>query len=1037
MEHISLFLRLLCSSFFLISAATNTYGYTNETDREALLAIKDQIQDDPSRVLSSWSDSLHFCDWHGVTCSDQNQRVTGLNMSSLKMVGSLSPHVGNLTFLTMVNLEDNFFHGTIPQEIGRLSRLQNLRLANNSFHGTIPTNLTRCSDLQVIDVNGNDLEGTILVEFNALSKLQQLSLSRNRFSGKIPPSLGNLTSLRVFSLSDNNLQGSIPVELGKLSNLQAFQVTLNQLSGTIPAQFYNISSIEIFAVNYNLFTGHLPSSLGLNLPKLHSFLAEKNRFSGSIPASFANATGIVKIYLGGNVFNGPIPLELGSLQELLALHLGGNPLRTEASKDFSFLTSFTNCTKLRALSLYEIGFEGALPNSIANLSTTLTSLYLHDNYISGSIPVGIVNLVNLAVLKISNNKLTGRIPDSIGKLTRLHTLNISSNKISGRIPSSIGNITRLSILALQQNVLEDSIPASLGNCRIIEVVNLSHNHLTGPIPEQIFHLSSVTRWLYLARNRLNGSLPSQVGDMKNLEVLDISENKLSGEIPNALGDCLKLESLYIQSNSFRGSVPSTFELLKGIQVMDLSGNNLSGQIPRFFGEYPFIKKLNLSYNMFEGEVLKEGMFMNVSVFSVEGNNKLCGGIEALQLPECPATHLTKGTTPKIVVVTCVVIGILSIACGGAILYRIRRQKQERRRHKPEPDLPSSPESTIFKMIKYPKHSYAELLRATNGFSPVSLIGEGTYGSVYKGTLDRDNQTVVAVKVLNQQEEGAKKCFMAECKALSNIRHRNIVKLITACTSMDYKGNEFSALVYEFMPNGSLESWLHPHPSDQHPSRSLNLVQRLNVAIDVASALDYLHNYCETPIVHRDLKPSNILLDDDLCAHIGDFGLARFLFASTGNPYRGQKSSIGINGTVGYVAPEYGLGGEVSTKGDVYSYGIILLEMFTRKRPTSGMFLDNFSLQNYAKMALPARVTEIVDPLLVLEQEDESKRDEKSGRGDIGALENCLAMILQIGVVCCAELPRQRMYIRDVLAELHDIRNAYLSIGAEKEKKIQN
>ncbi|XP_059654684.1 probable LRR receptor-like serine/threonine-protein kinase At3g47570 [Cornus florida] len=290
---------------------------------------------------------------------------------------------------------------------------------------------------------------------------------------------------------------------------------------------------------------------------------------------------------------------------------------------------------------------------------------------------------------------------------------------------------------------------------------------------------------------------------------------------------------------------------------------------------------------------------------------------------------------------------------------------------------------------------AGLLRATNGFSPASLIGEETYGSVYKGSLNCDDQTVVAVKVLNQQEEGAKKCFMAECKALSNIRHRNIVKLITACTSMDYKGNEFSALVYEFMPNGNLESWLHPHPSDQHPSKSLNLVQRLNVAIDVASALDYLHNHYKTPIVHCDLKPSNILLDDDLCAHISDFGLARFLFASTGNSYRGQKSSIGINGTVGYVASEYGSGGEVSTKGDVYNYGIILLEMFPGKRPTNGMFLDDFSLQNYTKMALLARVKETVDPLLVPGQEDESNRDEKSGRGDIGALENCLAMILQM------------------------------------------
>ncbi|XP_059654687.1 probable LRR receptor-like serine/threonine-protein kinase At3g47570 [Cornus florida] len=807
------------------------------------------------------------------------------------MVGSLSPYIGNITFLSVINLEDNNFHGTIPEEIGRLTRLQYLLLANNSFHGMIPTNLTR-SDLEVIDVNGNDLEGTILVEFNTLSKLQQLSLSRNHFSGKIPPSLGNLTSLCFLSLSTNNLQGSILVDLGKLFNLEVFQVTSNQLSGTIPAQLYNISSIKILAVNHNLLIGHLPSSLGLNFPKLHSIFAERNRFFESIPASLANAAGIVIIILGGNAFNGPIPLDLGSLHELQVLHLGGNPLRTDRSKDFSFLTSFTNCTKLRLLSLYEIHIGGMLPNSIANLSTTLTSLYLQGNYISGSIPVGIVNLVNLVVLNLNNNMLTGSIPDSIGKLTRLNRLNISANKISGRIPTSIGNITRLSVLALQENVLEESIPASLGNCRNLEVLNLSHNHLTGPIPEQIFHLSSNTRWLYLARNHLTGSLPPQVGNMKNLEVLDISENKLSGEIPSTLGDCLKLESLNARGNSFRGNIPSSFELLKGIQVVDLSGNNLSGQIPRFLGEYVFIKKLNLSYNMFEGEVLKEGIFMNISVISVEGNNKLCGGIEALQLPACPTTvskKQGKSSAHKKNLVTSVVLGILSIACGGAILYLIRRHKQE-----PNLALP-------MKMIQYPKHSYAELLQATNGFSPASLIGDGTYGSVYKGTPNSYEQTV-AVKVSNLQQDGAKKCFMAECEALRNIRHRNIIKLITSCTSIDFKGNDFSALVYKFMPNRSLESWLHPNSSDLHHSKSLNLVQMLNIAIDVASALDYLHNHCETPIVHCDLKPSNILLDDNLCAHVGDFGLSRFLFASASNPSHGQKSSSGINGTVGYIAP---------------------------------------------------------------------------------------------------------------------------------------
>ncbi|XP_059639136.1 probable LRR receptor-like serine/threonine-protein kinase At3g47570 [Cornus florida] len=188
--------------------------------------------------------------------------------------------------------------------------------------------------------------------------------------------------------------------------------------------------------------------------------------------------------------------------------------------------------------------------------------------------------------------------------------------------------------------------------------------------------------------------------------------------------------------------------------------------------------------------------------------------------------------------------------------------------------------------QYPTLTYAEHLEAKNGLSSTDLIGEGRYHSVYKGMLNSGEQ-VVAVKVLNLQQHGANKSFLAECEALRNIRHRNLLKIITSCASIDFKGNDFKALVFELMPNWSLESWLHPTLFEQDDlsssvlpdSMSLNLIQRLNIAIDVASALDYLHHHCETTMIHCDLKPSNVLLDSELCAHVGDFGLARFLIAT--------------------------------------------------------------------------------------------------------------------------------------------------------------
>lgn len=178
---------------------------------------------------------------------------------------------------------------------------------------------------------------------------------------------------------------------------------------------------------------------------------------------------------------------------------------------------------------------------------------------------------------------------------------------------------------------------------------------------------------------------------------------------------------------------------------------------------------------------------------------------------------------------------------------------------------------------FEKISYETLFKATEGFSSQNLIGTGSFASVYKGVVD-ENGSTVAIKVLDLQRRGASKSFIAECEALRHIRHRNLVKVITCCSSLDFQGNDFKALVYDFMPNGSLESWLHSHttPHEYDQSRQLDLVQRISIAYDVACALDYLHYRCGNVVVHCDLKPSNILLDADMFAHVGDFGLTKII-----------------------------------------------------------------------------------------------------------------------------------------------------------------
>ncbi|KAH7833936.1 hypothetical protein Vadar_011245 [Vaccinium darrowii] len=304
---------------------TPTYCLANETDRLALISFKGSIDQDPFGALNSWNDSLHYCDWEGIACSRRHRdRVTELNLRSQGLVGSLSPHIGNLSFLRIIVLQNNSFHGPVPQEIGRLFRLRALELSNNSF-GQIPKNLSSCSNLEYLNLIDNHLTGNIPGELGSLAKLEALGLGINNLSGTIPLSLMNLSSLSKVSLLECNLHGEIPAEINRLQTLRFVQLGNNNLSGKIPSGLFNISTISYLDVDSNKLHGSISFDTGSStfaLTNLQRIYLYSNQFAGMIPTSLLNATGLEEIDLSKNSFTGPMPKDLGKISCLQSINVG-------------------------------------------------------------------------------------------------------------------------------------------------------------------------------------------------------------------------------------------------------------------------------------------------------------------------------------------------------------------------------------------------------------------------------------------------------------------------------------------------------------------------------------------------------------------------------------------------------------------------------------------------------------------------------------------------------------------------------------------
>ncbi|GLJ39668.1 hypothetical protein SUGI_0810960 [Cryptomeria japonica] len=789
------------------------------------------------------------------------------------LFGPISPFLGNLSFLRVLDLQNNSFQGHIPYQLGRLFRLKRLRLSGNQLSGSIPP------------------------EFSLLSNLEAIGLTGNKLTGIIPPFLGNVSFLKILDLSVNKLEGDIPAQLGMLSQLNWLNLGINNLIGSIPIALSNCTRLQTLELCGNNLNGPIPLEFG-RLSELQQVLLWQNQLTGEIPRSVGNWTQLEVLDLELNQLSGTVPLEFGKMKGL------------------------------RRFSLWENQF---VSRSIGRLPNSLSYLGLASNKIGGNIPDEIGNLTNLSLLSLEENRINGTIPSALGKLSNLERLYLEANNLQGRIPESFGQSKRLGLLSLSENMLSGKIPDGLDNLPQLRMLDLHHNHLTGEMPASLGRCQTL-EMVDFAHNKLTGNIPPEVAGLQNLQAyLNISNNFLQGAIPSALASCKGLEYLNLSWNAFEGPIPTSLVDLPNLQYMDLSHNNL-----------------------LTGEVPKEGAFATLDASEIMGNLGLCGGW--INLPPCSHSNHKQASVSKKVIIP-IVVGIAILIMSlllVAFSYRSYRRS-----------------NTSALKVWPPKISYEELVDAT---------------------------------VLKLQDEHVHQSFSRECNVLKTVRHRNVIRIISACSKLDFK-----ALILPFMSNGSLDRWLY-HPEDGRCR--LNLSDRIRIAIEIAEGMTYLHHYCFVQVIHCDLKPNNVLLGDDMTSYIADFGLSNIIF---GNSMDSLTSIDALKGSIGYIAPEYGIGGKLTTKGDVYSYGILILELLTRKRPTDDMFTEGINLQKWIEMHFPDRIFDVVDNCFLLDAYEL----------ETSIVTECLTQLIQIGLFCTRESPQERPNMTDIVDRLNTIRGVFL------------
>ncbi|CAN6553682.1 unnamed protein product [Malus baccata var. baccata] len=912
----------LCSLFLFLTCFSSVSSLNPSLRRQAsiLVSLKQNFEDSKNPSLSTWnvSNYMFLCSWGGIKCDSRNRSIVSLDISNYNLSGTLSPVITELRTLVNVSVSGNGFSGIFPPGIHKLAGLQNLNISNNGFGGSLDLEFSKLEELVMLDAYNNDFNGSLPLGVTQLPRLKRLNFGGNYFSGSIPPSYGNMVQLNYLSIAGNDLSGYIPSELGNLTNLQQLLLGYyNEFEGGIPPEIGKLINLfHLDLANCGL-EGPIPPELG-NLKKLDTLFLQTNQLSGSVPAQLGNLSSLRSLDLSNNALTGDIPAEFSSLRELTLLNLFINKFHGEIPRSIAELPN------LEVLKLWHNNFTGAIPSKLGQ-NGKLIELDLSSNKLTGVVPKSLCFGRRLTILILLNNFLFGPLPDDLGKCDTLVRVRMGQNYLTGSIPPGFLYLPELSLVELQNNYLTGQLlqerskqPSKLSQ------LNLSSNRLSGHLPASIGNFSSL-QILLLSGNQFTGEIPSDIGRLQSVLKLDMSRNNFSGTIPPEIGNCLALTYLDLSQNQLSGPIPVPIVQIHILNYFNVSWNQLNQSLPKELGSLKSLTSADFSHNNFSGPIPQTGQYLFFNSTSFVGNPELCDSSANpcnYSSASSSKDHNQTGTRSHVLGKFKLVFALGLLLCSFVFAtFAIIKTRKVRKNS-------NSWKLTAFQKLEFGSEDILECVKENN------VIGKGGAGIVYRGTMSSGEQ--VAVKKLLGINKGSShdNGLSAEIQTLGKIRHRNIVRLLAFCSN-----KETNLLVYEYMPNGSLGEVLHGKRGGY-----LTWETRLNIAIEAAKGLCYLHHDCSPLILHRDVKSNNILLNSEFEAHVADFGLAKFL-QDTGT----SECMSAVAGSYGYIAPEYAYTLKVDEKSDVYSFGVVLLELITGRRPVGGFGEEGMDIVQWTKI----------------------------------------------------------------------------------------